>query len=305
MKAAAQRLGPALGVLLCACWLPAVALAQLSGDIIGESTLYVADGEDTLLDVARDHDLGVLEVMAANPGVDPWVPGHGTPVLLPTAHILPDAPRRGIVINLAELRLYYFPPKGAPWSTAIGIGREAFTTPLGTTQVVRKQADPTWFPTASARAENPDLPAAVPPGPANPLGKYALYLGWNSYLIHGTNKPYGVGRRVSRGCIRLYPEAIARLFQEVKVGTTVTVVAESVKLGWHDGELYLEAHPEIEQLDILEETGAFPLLETVGLDERIIAAAGEAAGRLDWPVVQAALTQRRGTPVRITLLAGT
>src|SRR5690606_29607209 len=154
----------------------------------------------------------------------------------------PDAPRDGIVVNLAELRFYYFRRKGEPrfLTRPIGIGREGFTTPLGQTTVVRKAKDPVWRPTAATRADRPDLPAAVPPGPDNPMGAYALYLGWPTYAMHGTNQPWGVGRRVSRGCIRLYPEDIEALYPLVPVGTRVTVVDQPLKVGWHMGELYLE-----------------------------------------------------------------
>ena len=270
-------------------------------DLIGAPRLYVADGTEPLLHVARAYHLGVLEVMAANPGVDPWVPGAGTAVVLPTAHLLPEAPRQGLVINLAELRIYFFPPDGAaPVSFAIGVGREGFTTPLGETKVVRKQVDPTWYPTEGTLADAPHLPKAVGPGPANPLGHRALYLGWPTFAVHGTNKPWGVGRRVSRGCIRLYPEDIETLYELVAVGTPVTVVDQQVKLGRLDGELYLEVHPSHAQLDELETTGSFePGLEA-DATLLILDVAGSQAGRLDWGVVRATLGQQRGIPVRIT-----
>ena len=291
--AAALALVPGLGA-------PPLAWA-LTGDLIGSLELYISDPERTLLDVARDHDLGVLEVMAANPGVDPWVPGDETAVLLPTAHLLPDAPRRGIVINLAELRLYHFPGEDEPPTTsAIGIGRAGFHTPLGSTRVVRKKADPTWYPTANTRADNPDLPSAVAPGPANPLGRFALYLGWPTYLVHGTSKPYGVGRRVSRGCIRLYPESIERLFAAVPLGTAVTVVDEPIKLGWHADNLYIEVHPALEQLDELERTGRLEPSKDRRVAARILDMAGASADRLDWSLIRVAQLQRLGIPARIT-----
>jgi L,D-transpeptidase ErfK/SrfK len=270
-------------------------------DLIGKPRLYVADGTQPLLYVARANHLGVLEVMAANPGVDPWVPGEGTAVVLPTAHLLPDAPRQGIVINLAELRLYFFPPDGAaPMSFPIGIGREGVTTPLGETRIVRKKVDPTWRPTESTLADAPQLPSAVGPGPANPLGNRALYLGWPTYAVHGTNKPWGVGRRVSRGCIRLYPEDIETLYDLVPVDTPVTVVDQQVKLGWLDGELYLEVHPSLTQLDELESTGRFDAGLDADATPLILDVAGTDAGRLDWGVIRATLGQQRGIPVRIT-----
>ena len=252
-----------------------------------------------MLDVAREADLGILEISAANPGVDAWVPGPERLIVLPTAHILPETDRRGIVVNLAELRLYLFDGDRVE-THAIGVGREGFGTPLGKTSVVRKAKNPTWRPTKDTRADRPDLPAVVPSGPDNPLGYHAIYLGWPTYLIHGTNKPYGVGRRVSRGCIRMYPEQVEDLFSKVSRNMPVQVIQEPVKLGWSEGELYIEAHPGIEQLDELEATYSFSLEPPPDLRERITAKAGEAASRIDWDIVEAELIERRGMPVRIT-----
>ena len=178
-----------------------------------ETTTYRATHEDTLLDVARRFSLGYVEIVAANPGTDPWIPGEGTNVVLPTVHLPPEAAPEGIVINLADMRLYYFAEPGGPMqSFPIGIGREGLLTPLGSTTVVRKNENPTWRPTPRMRAENPELPEAVPAGPDNPLGNRAMYLGWPQYLIHGTNKPLGIGRRTSSGCVRMYPEDVEYLF---------------------------------------------------------------------------------------------
>lgn len=280
---------------------PAAAAGPGGSDMLGQPQLYVSDGERTLLQVARENNLGLLELLAANPGLDPWVPGEEASVQLPSAHLLPDAAREGIVINLADLRLYYFPGAGGtPLSFPIGVGREGFSTPLGETRIVRKKVQPTWYPTAATIADDPGLPRAVPPGPANPLGEFALYLGWPTYAVHGTNKPWGVGRRVSRGCIRLYPEDIETLFDTVAVGTKVTVVFELIKLGWDDGDLYLEVHPNHEQLDALEATGDFEPEISADISRRVLAAAGTHAYRLDWAVIHAALRQQRGMPVRIT-----
>ncbi len=275
---------------------------NLVGDLLGESHLHVTWSSDNLLDIARADELGLIEIMAANPGVDPWLPGKNVEVLLPSAHLLPDAPRKGIVVNLAELRLYFFRGDTDPVvSFPVGVGRDGFTTPLGRTKVVRKKAAPAWYPTKNTRADNPDLPAAVPPGPDNPLGEYAIYLGWPTYLIHGTNKPDGVGRRVSRGCIRLYPENIAWLFEHVKTGIPVTVVDQPVKIGWSRGELFLEVHPTREQIDQIEATGfAKPDFIADPMD-RILNAAGDDIARIDWETVERVLAERRGYPVRITL----
>ncbi|MFZ5492500.1 MAG: L,D-transpeptidase family protein [Pseudomonadota bacterium] len=220
-------------------------------DVVGRLRYTTVQGEETLLDIARAYDLGYDEILAANPGVDPWTPPVGQRVLLPTAHVLPDAPREGLVINLAARRLYYYPAAspGQPRQVVthpIGIGREGWATPLGRTQVARKHASPAWTVPASIRREHAakgdPLPAVVPAGPDNPLGSHALRLGWSSILIHGTNKPAGIGMRVSHGCMQLYPEDITRLFDAVPVGTPVTVVDQPYLAGRGSIGLLLEAH---------------------------------------------------------------
>ena len=275
-----------------------------SGDMIGAMRHVVADYEDTLLDLARANGLGYVEMIAANRGIDPWVPGEDTRVVLPTAHILPDAEREGLVVNLAEHRLYYFGPPGTePVTFPLGVGREGWGTPLGTTEIVRKKERPTWFPPESIRAEKPDLPKAVPPGPHNPLGSHALYFAWPSYLIHGTNRPWGIGRRVSHGCIRLYPEDITQLYELVPIGAPVQVISQAIKIGWHDGELFVEAHPEAEQADELESTGEITSVDArsrVDALYRITTLAGAARERLDWQLIRRAFEERSGIPVQVT-----
>ena len=264
------------------------------GDIIGANQYYQVREGESLLEIARLHDFGFIELVTANPGMDPWVPEPGRTVLLPGEHILPDAPRRGIVINLPELRLYYY---GAGFATPItypiGVGRLGRETPLGSTSITTKRQSPTWTPPASVRAERPDLPAIVPPGPDNPLGLFAMNLAWRNYVIHGTNKPYGIGRRVSSGCIRLYPEDIERLFDTVDVGTPVMVVDQEIKLGWSAGELYLEIHPSVAEGDNLEEKGWYAPHPVPGLKERILEAAGEYAAKIDWATVARAQRANR------------
>ena len=273
-------------------------------DMLGEVEVYNAQADDTLVDLARDRGLGYVELVAANPRIDPWLPPEDGEIVLPHGHILPSAPRTGIVINLADQRLYYFPADGRPQSFAIGIGRQNFVTPLGETKVVGKRRNPTWTPPPSARAEDPSLPSIVPPGPENPLGNRALYLGWPGYLIHGTNKPYGVGRRVSLGCIRLYPEDIERLFEAIERGTEVHVVDQPIKVGWHQGELYLEAHPTLRQASEIEEDGKLTYEDAPDARELILAAAGDAADRIDWETVETAVRERRGIPISIARNTG-
>jgi L,D-transpeptidase ErfK/SrfK len=274
--------------------------SRLHGDILGELRQTVTWKTDNLLDIARAENLGLIEIIAANPGVDPWLPGAGTELVLPSAHILPSGPRQGIVVNLAELRLYYYDPERGPMTFPIGVGRDGFGTPVGSTKVTRKAADPTWYPTAGKRADDPTLPAAVPPGPDNPLGEFAVYLGWPTYLIHGTHKPDGVGRRVSRGCIRMYPEDIAFLYRRVPVGTPVRTVVEPVKVGRSNGHVYIEVHPSLDQIDQLELERTAKPEPLADQTDAILLLAGDDRERLDWAAIDRALAERKGIPVRIT-----
>ena len=189
------------------------------------------------------------------PGVDPWLPGVGREVVVPTQFVLPAAPHEGVVVNVAAMRIFYYPPhkKGEPqivYTHPIGIGRVGWKTPEGTTKIVSRQKDPVWVVPKSVRAEHLEdgekLPGVVPAGPDNPLGQYAFRLGWPSYLIHGTNKPYGVGMRSSHGCMRLYPEDIAVFFDLIPIGTKVTIVNQPYLFGWRDGTLYLQAYAVME-----------------------------------------------------------
>lgn len=223
-------------------------------DVIGEVREVIARHEDTFVSLARRHGVGLEELKLANPGVDMWLPGEGTKVTLPTQFVLPRAPRTGIVINIAELRLYYF-PKDEPekvYTYPISIGRMDWRTPVGTTSITAKAKNPSWYPPQSIRDEHAArgdiLPAVVPPGPDNPLGNHSLRLGLPGYLIHGTNMPSGVGMRVTHGCIRMFPEDIEAMFERVPTGTPVHIVNQPYKLGWNAaGELMLEVHPPIEE----------------------------------------------------------
>jgi L,D-transpeptidase ErfK/SrfK len=228
-----------------------------STGVLGELQVTFARHEDTLPDIARRFNLGFDELVNANPGVDPWLPGEGTRILLPTQFVLPDAPHEGVVVNLAALRMFYFPKPGKDGQRVvrtfpIGIGKVGWATPIGTTKVVSKRKDPYWTPPASVRrehaAEGDPLPARVPPGPDNPLGNRAMNLGWPSYLIHGTNKPAGVGLRASHGCIRMYPEDVVTLFDLIPVGTKVTVVNQPIVYRWQGDSLYVQAYPPHEEL---------------------------------------------------------
>ncbi|MBT8087919.1 MAG: L,D-transpeptidase family protein [Gammaproteobacteria bacterium] len=231
-------------------------LTAADQSVIGEPQIVFAREENTLSDLAREYGLGYDEIVAANPGVDPWLPGNNTPILLPTQYILPSRHRDGVVLNIATRRLFYFPQAIAGQQRRvltypIGIGRVGWETPVGDTTVVSKARDPHWWVPSSVRREHAEmgdpLPAVVPPGPDNPLGHRVLKLGMPGYLIHGTNKPYGVGMRVSHGCVRLYPENIEFLYELVDIGEPVTIINEPYQMGRRNGVLFFEAHEPLEE----------------------------------------------------------
>ena len=270
--------------------------------VVGEPQIVFTTAEDTFSDLAREYGLGYDELVAANPGIDPWLPGDGTPVLLPTQYVLPDVPRRGIVLNIAAKRLFYFPPAvdgAAPvvLTYPIGIGRVGWETPLGAAKVIGKAVDPHWYVPWSVQQEHKamgdPLPAIVPPGPDNPLGRHVLQLDKPGYLIHGTNKPYGVGMRVSHGCVRLYPENIETLYELVGKGEPVLIVNEPFLAGWRDGQLYLEAHEPLED-------------DAVTVDERLerLFAAGEDgvaafADGAEQDHARAIMSEALGVPIQV------
>jgi L,D-transpeptidase ErfK/SrfK len=232
-------------------------LSSKDATVVGEDQTVETVYQDTLYDLARKFSLGSEELIRVNPGVDPWLPGAGRKLIVPGRHILPPGPREGIVVNLPEHRLYYYPkPKrGGPIEVItypVSIGKMDWRTPLGTTHVIGKQKNPVWYPPESVRKEHAEagdpLPASVPSGPDNPLGLFAMRLaaGNGTYLIHGTNNPIAVGLAVTHGCIRMYPDDVAALFPLVAVGTEVRLINQPVKVAWVDGELLLEAHPPVD-----------------------------------------------------------
>ncbi len=223
-------------------------------DVVGHVQRITADREDTLLALGREYGIGYEEMRRANPGVDVWLPGEGTEVVIPSRFILPAARRDGVVINLAEMRLYYYPPADAGDTRRvetypISVGRMDWGTPLGETRITQKTEDPYWFPPESIlterAAQGRPLPSAVPPGPDNPLGRHKMRLDipGGAYLIHGTNEPRGIGMRVTHGCIRMFPEDVESLFERLPVGANIQIVNQPVKAGWMAGELLIEAHP--------------------------------------------------------------
>lgn len=281
--------------------LTSAAQAAYDKDYIGEVEYYRAQYEDTLVHLAKDNAIGFVEIRAANPTLDPWIPGEGAKVVLPKQHLLPNAPRNGIVINLPEMRLYYYKTPGEePKSYPLGVGREGLNTPTGTTTIVRKKAGPTWTPTDRMRKEDPTLKPFYPPGPDNPMGTHALYLGWPQYAIHGTDKPFSIGRRASSGCIRMYPEAIKEVFPQVPIGTKVTVVDQPIKTGWIGEDMYIEVHPTQEQNLRVEDIGQLSSYEITKDDIRAInAKAGALKDHIDWEAVRQAVKAHSGIPTKI------
>lgn len=317
--------------LSCACVAPAQAAefwVPEGNEVFGEVQVIDARHEDTFVALARTYNVGYEELRQANPGVDEWLPGEGTKITIPSRYVLPRAPQRGVVVNVAELRLYYFPAESGPLPDGvapgsrrvithpISIGRMDWSTPLGVTTITAKVANPSWYPPQSIRdehaARNDILPRVVPPGPDNPLGLHAMRLGLPGYLIHGTNKPSGVGMRVTHGCVRMFPEDIEALYKTVPTGTPVNIVNQPVKIGWTaDGTLYLEAHPvalmesnvdgenvavasEAEPVETIQESPLTSLMRAY------IAATDERRVDLDWDVAERVAQFGNGIPEAVS-----
>ncbi len=277
-------------------------------DVVGVVQKTLATKEDTLTDIARRFNVGYEEIVRANPGVDAWLPGENREIVIPSQFILPNAPREGIVINAAAMRLFYYPKakKGEPQlvhTYPIGIGKVGWKTPEGSTTVVRRTKDPTWRPTPSILKEHLEergekLDKVIGPGPDNPLGRFAFYLGWPSYMIHGTNKPAGVGLRSSHGCIRLYPEDIATLFEMTPVDTKVTVVNQPVLFGLKDGVLNIQAFDVLED-DPRDWKKAQAKLLNKALADRVQKELAARGDKIDWEGVSQLLHDPRGVPVPV------
>jgi len=282
-------------------------------DVVGQVQYTEARQDDTLLDIARRYDLGQNEILLANPDIDRWLPEPGSIVVLPNRFIIPAAQRTGLILNLPEMRLYYF-PKTKPGrfpvmiTHPVSVGRMDWVTPLGKTTIASKQKDPSWRPPKSikeeAAREGRPLPDIIPAGPDNPLGRYALRLGIPGYLIHSTNKPYGVGMRVSHGCVRMYPEDIESMFNDIPVSTPVQIVNQPIKLGWLADTLFIELHPPLdEDLDqyndylqqVLDAIAEFIADRETTLD-------GESTRRftLNGKAIRHAVEEKNGIPVAIS-----
>jgi len=269
-------------------------------DVIGEVQVIKAKYEDTFADIATANDLGYLEMVAANPGVDAWLPGVGTDIVLPTRFILPSGPREGIVINLAEYRMYYFPKgQNVVYTYPLGIGREGWGSPVTSTNITAKTPNPTWTPPASIRkehaAEGDVLPAVVPAGPNNPLGPFKFTLGTPGYLIHGSDKKFGIGMRVSHGCFRMLNHNVLELAKMAPVGTKVRIINEPYKFGVSGGKVYLEAHAPLsdsEEPSVVDKHAA--VINALLKNEQL-----GTSMRLDWEMVREVVASEDGMPIEI------
>ena len=271
-------------------------------DVVGQIQVIKAKYEDTFAAIGESHDLGYLELVAANPGVDPWLPGEGTDIILPTRFILPPGPRQGIVINIAEYRLYYYPEgQNVVHTFPLGIGREGWGSPVGNTRISAMTSNPAWYPPQSIRdehaADGDPLPTVVPPGPDNPLGPYKMSLALPGYLIHGSNKKFGIGMRVSHGCFRMLNHNVLELAKMVKVGTPVRIIDEPYKFGVSDGKVYLEAHAPLEE----NEEKSLTLMDKHAIVINTLLKRDEAAGNLhlDWEMVREIIAGEDGLPIQI------
>jgi L,D-transpeptidase ErfK/SrfK len=287
--------GPAPG------WSATFFLPTDGSNIVGQLQVVTADSRNTLLDIARHFDLGFEEITVANPGVSIWLPGEGTPIVVPTEFILPPRPWQGIVINIPQRRLYYFPrPKPKERATVvtfpIGTARPGWPTPLGSTRITAKYEDPSWFVPKSIQEEHrsegePDFPEYFPPGPDNPMGMLALKTGFDKIFIHGTNRPWGVGMRVTHGCIRLYPEDAAWLFPEVAVGTPVRIINQPVMVGERNKLLYLSVFEPVDGYSADQVSPLAQAMDAVALYDALV----------DWNRVEQVVAARRRVPIPVSV----
>jgi L,D-transpeptidase ErfK/SrfK len=270
-------------ILLIQCF----SICNAQDTIIGELVEHKVIEKETFYDIARDHDVGIDELTQANPGVDPWTPSEDLILIIPSMHILPSPPYKGVIINRAELRLYYFPVEGdikSALTFPLGLGALEHSTPLGVGYITQKIRHPFWTPPTSIRKEDSTLPNFVIPGEDNPLGDYAIFLTWKEILIHGSNKPWGIGAYSSHGCIRMHEKDISSLFNKVKVGTQVRIIDEPIKWGWLKGNLYLEVSPSDLEVNKASLMANF-MAESNNIDEAL---------------VDIALQERKSIPIKIS-----
>jgi L,D-transpeptidase ErfK/SrfK len=275
-------------------------LVDNEDDVIGRLAVIRLKRGDTLPDIARHYSLGINTLSAANPGLDVWVPRAGEYIVLPLSFVLPEAPKKDIVINLASMRLFYYKRDGGLLAVStfpVGVGTAERPTPMGRMYITRKKLRPTWYVPASIAADHrkkgDPLPATVPPGPLNPLGDHALYLSKSGYLIHGTNKPASVGLRATNGCIRLYPEDIRRLYETTPLKTPVKIVNQPYLVGRRDGVVYLEAHAPFDVSGTTKLEKAYAKLKIIEMKTDHV---------VDWQKVKKVVAETRGIPVAVSAI---
>lgn len=302
---------------VAALWLAGVsanafaAVYELAADgsaLVGTDDRITLKSEDKLFDIARRYGIGYPEIVRANPGADVFSPGEGREILLPIRRILPPTPHEGIVINLPEHRLYYYPKPGPGKKQIVitypvSIGRMVWHSPLGETRIIAKERHPNWYPTESVRQEHAargdPLPKVVPPGPKNPLGEYKMRLavGDGTYEIHGTNNPVAVGLAVTHGCIRMYPDDVAALFASVSVGTKVWLINEPVKIAYVDGKLLMEVHPPVDR------EGQTAAVDPELMSQKLRGALGPDTAAIHWDFTRKALEAATGVPTVVGVRA--
>ncbi|MBW1991134.1 MAG: L,D-transpeptidase family protein [Deltaproteobacteria bacterium] len=257
-------------------------------NVVGEPQRYVIKKGDNLLDVARKYGLGYNDLGVMYRQWDPFIPPAGAEIIIPTMWIVPDNRGKDIIVNTGEMRLYYYRNKATRvYTFPIGQGVLDFRTPTGAFRVVRKKVNPAWHIPKSLQAKYGMK--VMPPGEDNPLGKYKLNLSWGDYAIHGTHMPWGVGRLVSHGCTRLYPEHIKQLFSLVPVGATVEYIYEPAKVGFRRGRIFLSVHEDVYFRIRSMIFHVLDLLETRGL-----------SGMVDMRKVLQAVEEQHGMPVDVT-----
>lgn len=268
--------------------------------VIGNTQTVSAVTGDTLISLGRRYSSGIIELLEANPTLSlAQTYGPDQKVFVPTQFLLPNAPHKGLVVNLAELRLYFYVPGTHEVRTfPIGVGRQGWDTPLGETYISSKDANPTWVPTEHIKTarlkDGVKLPNSVGPGPDNPLGPYRFRTGLSAILIHGSNDPSGIGRRSSSGCIRMQPEAVESIFNLVPIGLPVTFVDEPVKVGWLGNDLYMEAHIPLED-DPEDDTDTL-----ITYAHRIIDQETQSRpANIDWTLVDQIAKDQHGYPIKI------
>ena len=311
-----KRVTGCMTALIAALSLPVTAFALTfplpppGVDVVGQVKRIEASHDDTLIALGRRHGIGYEEMRRANPSVDVWLPGEGTEIVIPARYILPDAPREGVVVNIAEMRLYYYPDRSADdvpqvETYPISVGRMDWSTPLGESRITEKTEDPYWFPPQSILTERAEqgrpLPEAVPPGPNNPLGRHKMRLDipGGAYLIHGTNEPRGIGMRVTHGCIRMFPEDVESLFNRLPSGTNVRIVNQPVKAGWVAGSPLIEAHPVLPP----EAENAYDPMKPPPLSKAVDAIAtviDQGGGRVDHQRLARAVEAASGMPTTVS-----